>query len=96
MNKKGKSLKDRLGAVYGDSSSLMEHCQNVPWDTSEQYLPLFKRNPKKCLRRFLTDYKTWIHWYTPETKEQRTSPGERAPKKTKTVLSAGKVMVSVF
>ena len=38
-------------------------------------------------------------WYTPETKEQLkqwTSPGERAPKKAKTVLSVGKVMATVF
>jgi len=42
---------------------------------------------------------TWIHWYTPETKEQSkqwTSPGEPAPKKAKTVPSAGMVMVTVF
>ncbi|XP_014485173.1 PREDICTED: uncharacterized protein LOC106749835 [Dinoponera quadriceps] len=67
--------------------------------TSEQCLTLFKRNPKEFLRRFVTVDETWIHWYTPETKEQSkqwTSPGERAPKKTKTVLSAGKVMATVF
>ncbi|XP_039302537.1 uncharacterized protein LOC120357081 [Solenopsis invicta] len=67
--------------------------------TSEQCLTLFKRNPKEFLRRFVTVDETWIHWYTPETKEQSkqwTSPGERTPKKAKTVLSAGKVMVTVF
>ena len=38
---------------------------------------------------------TWIHHYTPETKEQSKQwvfGGERAPKKGKTVKSAGKVM----
>ncbi|XP_014485934.1 PREDICTED: uncharacterized protein LOC106750247, partial [Dinoponera quadriceps] len=67
--------------------------------TSEQCLTLFKRNPKEFLRRFVTVDETWIHWYTPETKEQSkqwTSPDERAPKKTKTVLSAGKLMATVF
>ena len=67
--------------------------------TSEQCLTLFKRNPKEFLRRFVTVDETRIHWYTPETKEQSkqwTSPGERAPKKAKTVLSAGKVMATVF
>ncbi|XP_012057688.1 PREDICTED: histone-lysine N-methyltransferase SETMAR-like [Atta cephalotes] len=43
---------------------------------------------------------TWIHYFTPETKEQskqrRPSPGESAPKKAKTVKSAGKVMVSFW
>ena len=57
--------------------------------TTEQCLTLFKCNPKEVLRRFVTVDETWIHWYTPETKEQSkqwTSPGERAPKKAKTFL----------
>ena len=48
--------------------------------TSEQCLTLFKRNSKEFLRRFVTVDETWIHRYTPETKEQSkqwTSPGER-------------------
>ena len=67
--------------------------------TSKQCLTLFKRNPKEFLRRFVTVDETWMHWYTPETKEQLkqwTSPGERAPKKAKTLLSAGKIMATVF
>ena len=59
---------------------------------------LFKRNLKEFLHPFVTVDETWIHWYTPETKEQSeqwTSPGERAPKKT-TVLLAGKAMTTVF
>jgi histone-lysine N-methyltransferase SETMAR len=42
---------------------------------------------------------TWIHLYTPETKEQSKQwvpSGESAPKKAKTVPSAGKVMATVF
>ena len=38
--------------------------------TSQQCLTLFKRNPKEFLRRYVTVDETWIHWYTPETKEQ--------------------------
>ena len=40
----------------------------------------------------------WIHYFTPETKEQSkwTSLDEPAPKKAKTVKSAGKVMATVF
>src|ERR1700712_1634247 len=67
--------------------------------TSKDCLDMFKRNPKEFLRRFVTVDETWIHHYTPETKEQSkqwTSPGERAPKKAKTVISAGKVMATVF
>ncbi|XP_042145060.1 uncharacterized protein LOC121835166, partial [Ixodes scapularis] len=67
--------------------------------TSEQCLTLFKRDLKEFQRRFVTIDKTWIHWYTPETKDQSnqwTSRGERAPKKAKTDLSAGKVKATVF
>jgi len=62
-------------------------------------LTLFQRNPKEFLRRFVTVDETWIHWYTPETKEQSKqwiSPDEPAPKKAMTVPSAGKVMGTVF
>ena len=47
----------------------------------------------------MTIDETWIHWYTPETKEQSkqwTSLGERPSKKAKTVLSAIKVMATIF
>jgi len=67
--------------------------------TSEQCLTLFKGSPKEFLRRFVSVDETWIHWYTPETKgqsKQWTSHGEPAPKKAKTVPSAGKVMATVF
>jgi len=41
---------------------------------------------------------TWIHYYTPESKQQSkqwTEAGCSAPKKTRLVPSAGKVMTSV-
>jgi len=43
--------------------------------------------------------KTWIHHHTPESKQQSkqwTEAGCSAPKKTRSVPSAGKVMASVF
>ena len=53
---------------------------------------------KQCLemflRRFITVDKTWIHYFTSETKDQSKqwiSPDEAAPKKVETVKSAGKV-----
>jgi hypothetical protein len=42
---------------------------------------------------------TWIHHYIPESKQQSkqcTEVGCSAPKKTRSIPSAGKVMVSVF
>ena len=62
---------------------------------SKQCLEMFQRNPDEFLR-FITVDETWIHYFTPEMKEQSkqwASPGEPAPKKVKTVKSAGKVIV---
>ena len=60
---------------------------------------LFQRNSKEFLRRYVTVDETWIHYYTPQTKNQfkmSTRPGESAPQKAKTVPSAGKVMAAIF
>lgn len=62
-------------------------------------LALYKRNPSEFLRRFITVDETWVHHYTPETKEQSKQwigPGEPIPKKAKTIFSANKVMATVF
>lgn len=67
--------------------------------TSADNLELFKKNPVDFKRRFVTMDETWIHHYTPETKIQSKAwigHGESAPKKAKSVQSAGKVMASVF
>lgn len=67
--------------------------------TSKECLALLKHNPKDFFMRYVTVDETWIHHYTPETKQQSkqwTCPGENAPKKAKTVPSAGKVMATVF
>uniref|UniRef100_T1HM88 Tc1-like transposase DDE domain-containing protein n=1 Tax=Rhodnius prolixus TaxID=13249 RepID=T1HM88_RHOPR len=45
---------------------------------------LFQKNPQDFKRRFVTVDETWIHHYTPETKEQSkqwVTKGESAPKK---------------
>jgi len=66
---------------------------------SKDNLQLCQRNPQDFRRCFVIVDKTWIHHYTPETKEQSKQwvpSGESAPKKAKTVPSAGKVMPTVF
>lgn len=66
---------------------------------SEECLDIFERDPKEFLRRYVTVDETWVHYYTPETKEQSKqwiARGEPAPKKAKTVKSADKVMATVF
>ncbi|KAK2578747.1 hypothetical protein KPH14_012273 [Odynerus spinipes] len=45
---------------------------------------MFHSNKAEFLRRFITMDETWVHHFTPETKEQSkqwTKKGESAPKK---------------
>lgn len=35
-----------------------------------QYLDMFKHNPNKTLRQYITVNKAWIRYYTPEMKGQ--------------------------
>ena len=68
-------------------------------DVSIECLAMFRSNKAGFSRQFITMDETWVHHFTPETKEQSkqwTKRGESAPKKAKTVSSAGKVMASVF
>ena len=66
---------------------------------SEQCLERLNKNETDFVRRFVTMDETWIHHYTPEFKQQSkqwTEAGCSAPKKTRSVPSAGKVIASVF
>jgi len=68
-------------------------------EISEHCLERFNKNKTDFMRRFITMDETWIHHYTPESKQQSkhwTEAGCSAPKKTRSVPSAGKVMASVF
>lgn len=62
-------------------------------------LERFKRYGKNFSRLFMTEDETCLHHSTLETKEQSKpwiANGEPAPKKEKTVSSAGKVMGTIF
>jgi len=67
---------------------------------SKQCLEMFQRNPNEFLRQFITVDEIWIHYFTPETKEQSKqwiSSGELGTlKKAKTIKSVGKVIAIVF
>jgi len=66
---------------------------------SEQCLERFNKNKTDFVHRFITMDETWIHHYTPKTKQQSkqwTEAGCSVPKKTRSVPSAGKVMAWVF
>ena len=60
---------------------------------------MFHSNIADFLRRFINMEETLNHHFTSETEDQSnqwTERGEPAPKKAKTVPSAGKVTESVF
>jgi histone-lysine N-methyltransferase SETMAR len=68
---------------------------------SEQCLERFNKKKLDFVRRFITVDESWIHRYTPESKQQSKEWAEvgcSARKKTRSVPvpSAGKVMASVF
>jgi histone-lysine N-methyltransferase SETMAR len=66
---------------------------------SEECLECFDKNKTDFVCHFTTMDETWIHHYTPESKQQSkqwTEAGCSEPKKTRSVPSAGKVMASVF
>jgi len=66
---------------------------------SEQYLVRFNKNKTDFVYQFITMDETWIHHYTPESKQQSkqwTEASCSAPKKTRSVPSAGNVMALVF
>jgi histone-lysine N-methyltransferase SETMAR len=66
---------------------------------SEQCLKRFNKNKTDFVRRFITMDKTWIHYYTLESKQQSkqwTEASCSVLKKTRVVPSAGKDMASVF
>jgi len=66
---------------------------------SEQCLEHFNKNKTDFVRRFITMDETWIHHYTPESKQQLKQWMEAccsAPKKASSVPSAQKFMASVF
>jgi hypothetical protein len=62
---------------------------------SEQCLEHFNKNKTNFVCQFFIMDETWIHHYTSESKQQskqKTGASCSAPKKTRSVPSAGKVM----
>jgi len=78
---------------------LMADQKRVRFLTSRDNLCRFETDPDDFVARFVTMDETWIHHFQPETKiqsKQWKHPESPAPKKAKSVPSAGKVMASVF
>ncbi|UYV60699.1 B3GNT1 [Cordylochernes scorpioides] len=73
-----------------------EKVRGPPW---EQLVSRPPRDLTEFMRRFVTKNETWVHYYTPEIKQQSKQWVEAiglAPKKAESIVSAGKVMASVF
>jgi len=78
---------------------LTAHQKRTCMKISEQYLERFNKNETDFVCRFITMDEIWMHHDTPESKQQSkqwTEASCSAPKKTRSVPSAGKVMASVF
>jgi hypothetical protein len=74
---------------------LLRDQKRIRMKMSEQCLGRFNKNKTDLMRRFITMDKTWIHHYTPESKQQSkqwTEAGCSAPKEKRSL----KVMASVF
>ena len=59
---------------------------------------VFQSNPADFLHKFVTVNETWVYNYTLDKRaiEKVYISGELATKKTRTVLSAGKIIATVF
>jgi len=70
------------------------------FQSSQQLLECFRRDPNDFLSRLVTMEETWLYHYDPETKqhsmEWRHSGSPRSPKKIRVQKSDGKVLASIF
>ena len=65
----------------------------------KKLLALFGDNESEIINRIVTGDETWVHFYDPESKQESMQwhqKGGPPPKKFKVVLSAGKVMATIF
>ncbi len=88
----------KLSARWVPRSLTKENMKNR-MNMSMKLLNRFELDPDNFMQRLITQDETWVHYYTPEPKiksMQWCNKGSPPPKKFKTVLSAGKVMASVF
>jgi histone-lysine N-methyltransferase SETMAR len=103
--------KERVGYILHEELNMKKLCarwvprlftadqKRIRMKISAQVLERFNKGKTDFVRQFVTMDDTRIHLYTPESKQQSkqwTEAGCSAPKKTRLVPSAGKVMASVF
>jgi len=103
--------KERVGYILHEELDMKKLCarwvlrlftkdqKRTGMKISEHCLERFNKNKTDVVHQFITMDETWIHHYKPLSKQQSkqwTAARCSAPKKTKSVPSAGKVMASVF
>jgi len=67
--------------------------------SSQEFLDLFTSNQEKFVTHIVTEDKTWIHHWDPESKRESMQWGlasSSPPRKFKTQPSAGKIMGTIF
>lgn len=78
---------------------LSDEHKRIRCELSAAGLKEFNTNEVRFLKHFITMDETWVHYHTPETKNQSkqwTRRGSPAPKKALIRPSAGKIMASIF
>jgi len=103
--------KERVGYILHEELDMKKLCgrcvppllpayqKRTRMKISEQCLERFNKNKTGFVHRFISMYETWIHHYTPDSKQQSKQWTETrcsAPKKTRSVPSEGKVITLVF
>jgi histone-lysine N-methyltransferase SETMAR len=103
--------RERFGSIIHEdldmrklSAKWVPKCLNTDqkhqqWQSSEQILEFFRRNPNDFLSRLVAMDKTWLYHYDPETKQQSMEwrhSGSPSPKIFRVQNSAGKVLTSIF
>ncbi|GFV62708.1 histone-lysine N-methyltransferase SETMAR [Trichonephila clavipes] len=68
-------------------------------EAAQEFLAFHGTTEEEFLDSIVTGDETWVHYTTPETKEQSKQwkhPSSPRAKKFKQILSAGKIMASIF
>ncbi|GFW78916.1 histone-lysine N-methyltransferase SETMAR [Trichonephila clavipes] len=68
-------------------------------EAAQEFIAFHGTTEEEFLDSIVTGDETWVHYTTPETKEQSKQwkhPSSPRAKKFKQILSAGKIMASIF
>jgi len=103
--------RERVGSIFHEdldmrklSAKWLLKCLNADhkrqwYQSYEQHLEFFRRDPNDFLSRLVTTEETWLYHYDPGTKQQSMEwrhSGSPRPKKFRVQKSAGKFLASIF